>query len=194
MTPSVRAAIAVPFLVLTTLEAQTPGPPPMPIEDPDSYAVFAVVLPKERVKALVVRAETGRMLPCVTSGREYEAWKPVVDSYLRENASPRLVLPTPPLVAPYMVVPTSEIQASFRTIEGDPFGRWAGFYERFPSSNGYTELSAVGFDAAKQRAMVYVAHHCGMLCGGGRNHLLEKVDGEWREVESSEIALCQWMN
>ena len=194
MIPSALATIAVPFLVLAKLEAQTPGPPPVPIEDPDAYAVFAVVLPKERVKALVVRAETGKMRPCVTSGSEYEEWKPVVDSYLRENATARLLLPKPPLLAPYVVVPQSEIQASFRAIEGDPLGKWAGFYERFPSSNGYTELSAVGFDDAKQRAMVYVAHYCGMLCGGGRNHLLRKVDGEWREVESSEIAGCQWMS
>jgi hypothetical protein len=194
MNPGTHATIAAPFVIVAALAAQTPTPQPVPIEDPDAYAVFAAVLPKERVKALVVRAETGKMLPCVTSGAEYEQWKPVVESYLRENAARRVVSSRPPLVAPYIVVPVSEIEASFRTIEGDPLGRWAGFYERFPSSNGYTELSAVGFDAAKQRAMVYVGHHCGMLCGGGRNHLLEKVDGEWREVASSQIALCQWTN
>ena len=190
-----RAGTAVvSVLVLSVLDSQAFAQQPVPIEDPDAYAVFAVVLPKERVKAFVVRAETGKMRPCVTSGTEYEEWKPVVESYLRENAVRRVVLSRPPLVAPYLVVPMSEIEASFRAIEGDRLGPWAGFYQRFPSSNGYTELSAVGFDAAKQRAMVYVAHDCGMLCGGGRNHLLEKVDGEWREVASSEIAGCQWMN
>jgi hypothetical protein len=194
MNPGTRATIAAPLLILATLEAQTPTPQPVPIEDPDAYAVFAAVLPKERVKALMVSALTDMMRPCVTSGTEYEEWKPVVESYLRENAVRRVVLSRPPLVAPYIVAPMFEIEASFREIEGDRLGPWAGFYQRFPGSNGYAELSAVGFDAAKQRAMVYVAHHCGMLCGGGRNHLLEKVDGEWREVVSADIAGCQWAN
>ena len=194
MIPSARATIAVPFLLLATLAPQTPTPKPVPIEDPDAYAVFAAVLPRERVKALVVRAETGMMQPCKSSGSEYEEWKQVVESYLRENAVRRVVLSRPPLVAPYLVVPMWEIEASFRAIEGDQFGVWAGFYERYPKSNGYAELSAVGFDDAKQRAMVYVGHHCGMLCGGGKNHLLEKVGGEWREVQSWDLAGCMWAN
>jgi hypothetical protein len=194
MIPRAHATFAVPFLLVVTLQAQTPGMAPVPIEDPDAYAVYAVVLPKERWKALVVSAETNKMWPCVTSGSDYEEWKPVIESYLRENAVPHVVLSRPPLVAPYRVVPTLFIRASFRVIEGDRLGEWAGFYERYPGSNGYAELSAVGFDDAKRRAMVYVAHHCGMLCAGGRNHLLEKVDGEWREVEGSEVVGCQWIS
>jgi hypothetical protein len=163
------------------------------VDDPDAYAVYAAILPREQVKALVVRAETGMMKPCETSGSEYEKWKPVVDDYLEENASRRLLMSRPPLVDPYLVVTEAKIEASFGVVEGGPRSIWGGFYQRYPNSGGYVELSAVGFDEAKQRAMVYVAHYCGMLCGGGRSHLLEKVDGVWREIEEySTLVGCQW--
>jgi hypothetical protein len=156
--------------------------------------VYAAILPREQRKAFVVRAETGRMMPCESSGSEYEKWKPLVDDYLEQNASRRLLLPRPPFVNPYIVVPEAQIQASFTDdFAKSPLGPWGEFFRRFPNSNGYTELSAVGFDADKRRAMVYVGHYCGTLCGGGRSHLLEKVDGEWREIESySSLVGCQW--
>jgi hypothetical protein len=43
---------------------------------------------------------------------------------------------------------------------------WDGFYQKYPDSGGYMFLSAVGFDAPKQRAMVYMAGSCGGLCRG----------------------------
>ncbi|MEO7157279.1 MAG: hypothetical protein ABI039_06950, partial [Vicinamibacterales bacterium] len=39
-------------------------------------------------------------------------------------------------------------------------------------SGGFMVISAVGFNAARTRAMVYMAHSCGSLCGGGTHHLL----------------------
>ena len=195
--------MAASLLVLPASSAQTPTPVPLrPVEEPEAYDVYAAVLPFER-KAYVVQAETDKMQPCVRSGAEFERWREVVEDFLRENERTRLLLPRPPLVDPYQVVSQAEIQASLRKVFElplrDPDGRgprdpWSWFYERFPGSGGYTKLSAVGFDEAKQRAMVHVAHACGMLCGGGQNHLLEKKDGAWRRVESSELAACMWQN
>ena len=42
------------------------------------------------------------------------------------------------------------------------------------------EVSAVGFSGDRTRALVYVGHHCGSLCGGGGYHLLVKRDGKWQ--------------
>ena len=47
---------------------------------------------------------------------------------------------------------------------------------------GHIQMSAVGFDPAGTRAMVHMAYLCGGLCGGGNLHLLEKVNGGWREA------------
>jgi hypothetical protein len=195
---------AASLLVLASANAQEPvSSDPRPIEEEEAYAVYAVVLRNEHWKAYVVQAESDLMQPCVSSGAEFDRWRDVVEDFLFENEERRLLLPRPPLVEPYRIVPAAAIASSLHELEGPPDvtagahswqGPWSGFYERFPRSGGYTKLSAVGFDSAKQRAMVYVAHYCGMLCGGGKNHLLEKQGGVWREVVSSEVAGCLWMN
>ncbi len=41
-------------------------------------------------------------------------------------------------------------------------------------------FSAVGFNADRSRAVVYVGHHCGMLCGMGTFAALTKSGGKWR--------------
>jgi hypothetical protein len=42
------------------------------------------------------------------------------------------------------------------------------------------EVSAVGFNNGRTRALVYTGHHCGNLCGGGQYHLLVKKEGKWQ--------------
>jgi hypothetical protein len=41
------------------------------------------------------------------------------------------------------------------------------------------EVSAVGFNKDHNLALVYIAHHCGGLCGGGTYHLMAKKNGKW---------------
>lgn len=43
-------------------------------------------------------------------------------------------------------------------------------------------MSAVGFDKARNRAVVYTGSSCNNLCGRWRFPLLERVHGEWKEV------------
>lgn len=53
-------------------------------------------------------------------------------------------------------------------------------------------VSAVGFNRDRTRALVYVGHHCGMLCGGGRYHVLVKTDGRWQEYKEFRGGSCFW--
>jgi hypothetical protein len=71
--------------------------------------------------------------------------------------------------------------------------RWRSFYSRYPDSDGYTELSAVGFNADKTKAFVYIAHHCGSLCGAGSYTFLEKRDGKWVKASVS-ASYCGWIS
>ena len=167
------------------------------IEDPEAYAIYASLVGGEvgaangRVKQLVVQRETVINNECTLSGAALETdWKPVVDDFKRQNAQLRFVLPDRDLRVPYLVVPRKDIMAFF----AKGAGNWPEFYRRYPDSGGYIELSAVGFDASKTRAMVYVAHHCGGLCGGGSHHLLEKVNGAWREAKVPGINACMWIS
>jgi hypothetical protein len=68
---------------------------------------------------------------------------------------------------------------------------WEGFYQRYPDSGGWIELSAVGFNVDKTVAVVYMGHHCGPLCGSGGFHVLEKKDGKWVAL-GWEGSGCAW--
>lgn len=71
---------------------------------------------------------------------------------------------------------------------------WDQFYSRYPDSGGYVVFSAVGFNETKTRALVYIAHYCGNLCGGGSHHFMEKVDGRWRETRPKDVTMCMWIS
>jgi hypothetical protein len=105
-----------------------------------------------------------------TGGRLETDWRPVVESYNTENAKVRILIPGQRLGLDYDVVPAAVIR----------------------SSGNYIQVSAVGFNESKTRALVYVAHYCGSLCGGGRHHILEKADGAWREARLQGITQCVW--
>ena len=75
-------------------------------------------------KTLVFQQETGTRRDCMPSGKPLEAdWRPVVDNFRAENASPRTVRPGFPLGRPYIVVPRADIEAQLREFPRD---QWSG--------------------------------------------------------------------
>jgi hypothetical protein len=54
------------------------------------------------------------------------------------------------------------------------------------------EVSAVGFDTSRTRAIAYVAVFCGPDCTSAAYHLLVKEKDGWKEFVSSPV--CQWMS
>jgi hypothetical protein len=56
---------------------------------------------------------------------------------------------------------------------------WKKFYELYPKSSGFWDLSPVGYSDDGLEALVYVGHHCGYLCGTGHLLLLAKENGTW---------------
>ena len=131
-----------------------------------SDCMFARGRPIDRSGSVVI--ERGVVRP-ITAGdfggrvwRPDPTWQPVLDAYLAAQSTVRTVLPDQQLGFPYTLL----------TAQGNPNG----------AGSGYIQVSAVGFDAAKTRAMVFVTYECGGLCGGGNLYLLEKVNGSWREA------------
>jgi hypothetical protein len=172
---------------------------PAAIQDAEAYVVYASLIPQEwtvtaaHATRLVVQREAATYNRCLPSGGALETdWRPVVESFKAENARDRVVLPDRDLQFPYLVVPKSEIMALFQEAKSDPGLGWPAFYRRYPDSGGYMQLSAVGFDPAKTRALVYIGHQCGGLCGGGEHYLLQKTDGVWRPVKLPGVTQCIW--
>jgi hypothetical protein len=171
---------------------------PKPVDDPDAYAVYASVLASEwtvrtaHAVQLVFQEETVTNWGCMPSGTPLETtWRSVVESFRAANARVSLVRAGFPLGVPYIVVPSADIKASLHEIPNDPSLGWTGFYNRYPDSGGFMTVSAVGFDASRTRAMVYMAISCGGLCGNGEHHLLGKAGGLWREANLPGLKLCK---
>jgi hypothetical protein len=165
-----------------------------PIDDPEAYAVYASLLPREwlvttaHAKVLVIQRETTTFPQCMPTGKPLETdWREVVDDFRAKNADVRAIQRGFTLEPPYVVIPAAEIESIFRS----PLD-WSTFLTRYPDSHGYMQVSAVGFDAPKSRAMIYMAHHCGGLCGGGAHHLMTKLNGQWREARVEGVSNCTW--
>jgi len=52
---------------------------------------------------------------------------------------------------------------------------------------GYFVLSAVGFNADKTIAAVWIYYACGGLCGNGHLAVLRKADGVWKETKEDKV-------
>lgn len=170
------------------------------LDDPDSYQVYAALLPEEWIvqqahaKTLVFQEETTTQRGCLPSGTPLETeWLPVLQDFRSANAAPKLLRAGFDIGRPYVVVASADIRATFQLTRTSVTLGWDGFYRQYPDSGGgYIMVSAVGFDAPKQRAIVYMAHACGGLCGAGTYHFLEKTAGVWRRARPTGIANCMW--
>ncbi len=194
--------LAVVVLALATLaqsSAQTnPRPKPAPYDVPEAYEVYAALLPMEwtsreaKAHYLVIQEETdagpsfGPLKPvreCYPPGF-LKTYGGVMDEFERVNQQPKLLLRKLAIEKPYKLVPKSVINGFFeRYVEG-----WQLFDSQLRAA-GYFDVSAVGFNADKTQAFVYIGHSCGNVCGGGTYHLLEKIAGKWEETFPSG---CRW--
>jgi hypothetical protein len=166
--------------------------PPVPYEDADAYEVYAAVLPLDwvwrdaKAKKLVIRSATTTYEMCLRPEPESEKIiGSAIANYLKQNEKPKTLQRQFNLEKPYELLTASQIESAFGQ------GGWDRFYEMHPDSGGYIQLSAVGFNATKTVAVVYMGHHCGLLCGGGQFYVLQKRDGKWQSLtwQGNE---CAW--
>ena len=161
-------------------------------EDQDAYEVYSTIIPLEwplrnaHAKGLIIQSETKGYEMCLRPDDEWqEKIGPAISDYVRANAKPSLLQPRIKVGVPYRLIIADELGSAIQT------AGWEGFYQRYPDSGGWMELSAVGFNVKKTVAVVYMGHHCGWLCGGGGFHVLEKKDGKWVVLEWSGSS-CAW--
>jgi len=60
---------------------------------------------------------------------------------------------------------------------------WIGFLQAYPGAWGLAELTQVGFNPARNQAILQVRHRCGGYCQSIEIMFLENLKGVWRVVE-----------
>lgn len=160
---------------------------PKPYNDADAYQVYNAVIPHEQSYGamLVIQEETTPQLrmPGWPMGPEdclfpdaAKRFQDAISDYNRINQKRWLLQRKFQLEKPYEIVNSDTLRVVIKNLQ------WDGFRERYPDAGGYLSMSAVGFNKERTRAIVYSGVSCGSLCGDWSFHLLEKIDGGWKEV------------
>ena len=158
-----------------------------PVTDREAYAIYAVLVPNMWAhlskNPLVLQRETGTSLLCniaPLSGPEPE-WGVVSRNFTQENMRSRLLLPLLPIQTPYRLIPRAEIEADDARLAL----KYPGMWQHRPESMEYAAVSAVGFNAAKTKAMVYVR-----LRDSGTVYSMELREGNWVKAPRN---VCSWI-
>jgi len=153
---------------------------PKPYEDADAYEVYSAILPSvwpwrvENAKTLVIDSGTRAYEMCLRPDPEsQQVIGQAISEYVRLNEKTWLLKQNFKIEKPYELITSDELNRM------TGFEEWKQFDKQHPNSGGWVELSAVGFNADKTVAVVYMGHHCPGLCGGGDFHVLQKKDGKW---------------
>ncbi|HKA17075.1 MAG TPA: hypothetical protein VKN18_02055 [Blastocatellia bacterium] len=56
---------------------------------------------------------------------------------------------------------------------------WIDYYRKFPDARGFVMISRIGFNTAKNQALIYVGSRCGPGCGDLHFLLLQKENRVW---------------
>jgi hypothetical protein len=152
-------------IALTLLQAATAPPQVLdPKTERDAFSVYATLLQPtmlrpDRLKyegltePILLQAETEEPTSCAEFLAEMSGeWAEVASNFRRENTRARLLRAGLPLGVKYRLISRKEILAhDARLAAKDPVRRNAPR----PGSLRYIALSAVGFNAARTKALVY---------------------------------------
>jgi hypothetical protein len=174
------------ILLLIATTAFSPSAPlqfmkPPPYEDAEAYKVYSALLPETQTP-LLIRYDTVSENACLSSVRDHDkAAVAALDDYVKVNRTAwglqdKFSLPKPP-----KLVSMDDLRAM------DEEDQRTG-HEKPGSSRTrpHFVLSAVGFNADKTIAAVWIYYDCGGLCGSGRLAVLRKAAGVWKETKEDQ--------
>ena len=85
------------------------------------------------------------------------------------------------LSVPYTLMSEQEVASIFSSSATG----WDKFYAKYPDAKGFLALSRVGFNQAKDTAVLYTEYQSGLTAGEGDVVLMKKTDGRWTVEENS---------
>ena len=159
--------------ITLALVQPTSAPPLKPITDPDAYAIYATLLPsiwkRSGAATLILLVQETTTESCRLS-RLPEGWDGVQKDFDRQNRNVWTLRPPVLPLGDYRLIPRAEIEADDARLQRENPGGW----QRRPGSLEFAAVSAVGFNAARTKALVYIR-----LRSSGQIHLMERRDGQW---------------
>lgn len=66
-------------------------------------------------------------------------------------------------------------------------GGWKTFYKEYPTIHGIWVISLPGLNRTHDRALLYVGHACGPMCGGGTVLVLSNTSGKWTVIDTETL-------
>jgi hypothetical protein len=181
--PRIMLLFLIPCALLCQSESTTQKKKPALYDVAEAYEVYDAVLPSEwpwsvaHAKKLTIRSETVPYINCLrvedTQDRDVRL---AIANYLELNKEARLLERTFRIDLPYELTSRDDLSL-----------------QQDRDTGGLIEVSAVGFNADKTSAVVYVGHHCGLMCGGGAFHVLLKKHGRWQPVSNVFVG-CGWVS
>jgi len=188
--------LALRSLFLIALLSQQPAS----LEDPDAYGVYNALIPfnwllrdahaTELLIQSTTEADSSWYKECAPSGSDLTGpWLEALADFKAQNKTAKLLAARFSLPVSYRFESKDTIFAFFSSPQS---GHWDAFHAAYPKARGFIQLSAVGFDKARERAIVYIAHSCGGLCGQGGYAFLQKTPDGWRGARLKDVNTCMW--
>lgn len=164
--------------------------------DADAYEVYNAILTSRRhvENANMSANATVFVIPSLTQSEKMclepdkESQKIIgsaISDYVKKNEKS------------WLLQPLLNGELNYQLIAPEEYGAaswergWIEYYKKHPGYVNWIELSAVGFNEDKTVAVVYLRHMCGMLCGDGNFHVLQKKEGKWLPLEWKG-SYCTW--
>jgi ABC-type phosphate transport system substrate-binding protein len=105
----------------------------------------------------------------------------ILGDFKAKNESSSALEHTFTLSVPYTLISEQELASIFSTTATG----WDKFYAKYPDSKGFLALSRVGFNQAKDTAVLYTEYQSGATAGEGDLVLMKKTDGRWTVEDNS---------
>ncbi|HVF44277.1 MAG TPA: hypothetical protein VM936_14740 [Pyrinomonadaceae bacterium] len=174
-------------LLVPESEVTLPAAPPLSVEEYETREVYSEVVRemfggRNAEAQVVIAPETLTVYVCGEGVRTRMDW--AEDETLRDydwkKGRAERISTLPRVAATQFFIERGEFADTFYAPDS---GGWPLFYERYPRSAGYVDLSRVGFNKTYDEAFLYASRSCGYLCAEGWHVLLREGPGGWRIIK-----------
>lgn len=175
-------------LLVPESEMTLPAPPILSAEEYETQEVYSEVVRdmfggRYKNVQVVIDPETFPVYLCGGGDlrtRMDGAGDETLRDYDRKREQAKRISALSGLAASQFFIERGEFDETFHAPDS---GGWALFYERYPRSAGYIDLSRVGLNETYDEAFLYASRSCGYLCAEGWDVLLRKGPGGWRIIK-----------